>query len=153
MIFTACVRSMTGNVFTGVSLSVHNPSHNTSTGPMSFPEGVPHLHPIILPLVPCPFWGYPSDWLQVPSQEVPQSQVGGTPVLVRGVPHNGVSPSRSGWGTPWLGWGTPQLFMGYPPRIGFAWIGYVTSACCGSAGGLSCWVIFKEETVLFLLLN
>ena len=22
--------------------------------------GVPHLHPIILPLVSCPFWGYPN---------------------------------------------------------------------------------------------
>ena len=33
-----------------------SPSHNTSTGPMSFP-GVPHVHPIILQLVPCPFRG------------------------------------------------------------------------------------------------
>ena len=50
--------------------------------------GVPHLHPIILPLVPCPFWGYPSIWSQVPSLGgggylsprwgIPQSQVGGT---------------------------------------------------------------------------
>ena len=58
-----------------------SPSHNTSTGPMSFPRGVPHLHhPIILPLVPCPFQGmlgYPP-----PSQvrdRVPPGQGWGTP--------------------------------------------------------------------------
>ena len=32
-------------------------------------EGVPHLHPIILPLIPCNLLGegYPSDWSRVPS--------------------------------------------------------------------------------------
>ena len=35
-----------------------SPSHNTSTGPMSF-LGVPHIHPIILQLVPYPFQGVP----------------------------------------------------------------------------------------------
>ena len=45
--------------------------------------GLPHLHPIILPLVPCPFQG------------VPQSQMGGgTPV------QDGYPLARSGWGTP-----------------------------------------------------
>ena len=33
------------------------PSHNISTGIMSFPRGYPHLHSIILPLVSCPFHG------------------------------------------------------------------------------------------------
>ena len=49
-----------------------------------FTPGVFHLHPIILPLVPCLFWGYPNDWSQVPSggyqsprslPGVPESQV------------------------------------------------------------------------------
>ena len=36
---------------------------------------------IILPLVPCPFQGVPSDWSQVPyGERVPQSQVRGTPI-------------------------------------------------------------------------
>ena len=38
------------------------PSHKNSTGPMSFPDGgkgVPHLHPIIHPLVPCGGRGTP----------------------------------------------------------------------------------------------
>ena len=55
-----------------------SPSHNTSTGPMSFLGGqVPHLHSIILALVPCTFWRYP------PSQV----RMGGTPTVL-------------GWGTP-----------------------------------------------------
>ena len=89
------------------------------------PEEIPHLHPIIFPLVPGPFLGgYPSDWSQVPSQEgVPQSQIGRVPPppsprwLVdmsvdtfyqvpptkpgqdRGVPQDRVPPSQ-GWGPP-----------------------------------------------------
>ena len=52
-------------------------SHNTSTGPMSFPGS----HTIILPLVPCPFQGVPSDCSQVP-------------------PSTGYPPTpRTGWGT------------------------------------------------------
>ena len=72
-IFTDRVRSTTGGVFTGVCLFTQggggvftsSPSHNISTGPMSFPRG------------------YPSDWSQVPFWGVPQSQIsdGG-----RGVP-------------------------------------------------------------------
>ena len=74
-----------------------SPSHNTSTGPMSFLGGIPHLHPIKLPLVPCPFLG------------VPQCLVlgafrgwgggGGTPVP-DGQLRIGYPPARSGWGTP-----------------------------------------------------
>ena len=57
--------------------------------------GAPHVHPIILPLVPCPFWGYPSDWSQVPGG-------GSTPV-----PGVGYPSARTG--TPW------QDRMGYTP--------------------------------------
>ena len=77
-----------------------SPSHNTSTGPMSF-LGVTDFHPM-LPLVPCPFWG-----------GVPQAQAGGY-----SSPRWGVPWSRAG-GTPWPGQdgGTPppsQVRMGYP---------------------------------------
>ena len=68
-LITDRVRSTTGGyIFTGVCLFTRGggggrlphlhpiifPSHNTSTGPMSFPGGVPHLHPQTL--VRCPFW-------------------------------------------------------------------------------------------------
>ena len=42
-----------------VNIPSPSPSHNTSTDPMSFLEGIPNLHPIILPLVPCLSCGYP----------------------------------------------------------------------------------------------
>ena len=54
---------------------------------MSFSGGTPSP-PIILPLVPCRFWGYPSDWSQVPSQ------------------------GYLGQGTPSQGWGSPQPGQG-----------------------------------------
>ena len=71
---------------------------------------VPHLHPIILPLVPCPFWGYPSDWSQVRA----------------GVPHHGVPPPGMGYPLardgvpPVLGWGTPSQvrMVGWVPHDG-----------------------------------
>ena len=47
-------------------------------------RGLPHLHPIILPLVPCPFWGYPNDWSQVPSWGYPSPRWG--------YPRDGVPP-------------------------------------------------------------
>ena len=76
-----------------------SPSHNTSTGPMSF-LGVPQW------LAPGPFLGgYPS-----PGQEIPQFQVGG------GYPMRGSAwgtPARSAWGTPQLGV-PPQLVWGTP---------------------------------------
>ena len=96
--------------------------------------GVPHLHPIILPLVPFPFQGTspshntstgpmsflgnPSDWSWVPS-----GGRGGTPVPDRGVtpvPSGEIPQSQTvpGWVPPWpdqdgvplarTGWGTPQ---------------------------------------------
>ena len=78
-----------GTVFTGVCLST--------------PEwggGGIHLHPIILPLAPCPFWGVPSDWSQVPSRgypsprwEVPQSQA--VPQYQVGYPILGYPPGRT----------------------------------------------------------
>ena len=75
-IFTARGRSSTGRYYFHRRLSVH-----TGGG-----GGVPHLHPIILPLVPCPFWGYPPSWDRVPPilgwGTLPdQVRRGGTPVL------------------------------------------------------------------------
>ena len=65
-------------------------------------RGVPHFHPIILLLVPCP----PSDWSQsqVPSRgEVPSPMPGQDRVPPQagqdGVPHSPPAPARSGWGT------------------------------------------------------
>ena len=70
---------------------------------------VPHLHPIIPPLVPYPFGG---------GTPVigPRSLMGGTPVP------DGASPGQE-WGTPWPGmgyphgqeWGTPQPGCGTLP--------------------------------------
>ena len=126
--------------------------------------GIPHLHPIILPLVPCPFWGCPSDWSQVPSWGVHQSQAGGcTPVP------GGCIPVLAGWGTPLPGqnevplirdrmeypltmseWGNTlartgvppsQVRMGYPCQTGYAWTGYAT-------GGTP-FAVSRRRTVLF----
>ena len=66
--------------------------------------GSTHLHPIILPLVPCPLWRYPSDWSPVPSgrgyhrMEYPQpGQDGGIPRDRVPTPSQvGVNPTRSG---------------------------------------------------------
>ena len=63
------------------------PSHNTSTGPMSF------------------LWGYPSDWSRVPSQ-------GGTAVTGPRSPFLGVPQNR---GTPQLGMGYPLARTRVPP--------------------------------------
>ena len=99
--------------------------------------GVPLLHPIILPLVPCPFWGYPisihntstgpmfflggysSDWSQVPSGGITPVPGGGipgccTPSQVR----MGYPPASSEWGTPLARSGCGTLLpvrMGYSP--------------------------------------
>ena len=91
VIFTAHIRGMgEGNSFSlfvsphlGEGVLHPSPSH-TSTRTISFLRGIPHLHPIILPLAPCPFWGgYPSDWYQVLSWGYPSPRWGycstGTP--------------------------------------------------------------------------
>ena len=86
-----------GNIFS-LFVSSHqgrvtpSQSHNTSTGPMSF-LGVLHLYPIILPVVPCPFWGVPWDGI--------------SPVL-------GWSISQPGMdrGTPWIGQQREYLLCG-----------------------------------------
>ena len=75
-IFTARVRTTGSNVFTGVCL---------------------------LTRVPCPFWGYPSDW----------SQVKGTPVPDRG---RYPSPRLGGYRSP--RWGEVPSSRGYPPQEG-----------------------------------
>ena len=94
--------------------------------------GVPHLHAIILPLVPCPFGGYPSDWSQVPSWGLPHScswlgqdrwypKMGYTPIQGWGTPQ----PGRDGGGGTWDGvppsrngipnWPGQDEGRGYPP--------------------------------------
>ena len=95
------------------------PISTTSTGPMSFP-GVPHLHPIILPLVPCPFLGALQGLVPGPFPgEVPNSQARSTPVLAGGT----LSWVRSGWRIPLASsrWGIPSQFrMRYPlARLGW----------------------------------
>ena len=100
---------------------------------MSF-LGVSHLHPIILPLVPCPFWGipspshntstgpmsflgeYPSDWSQVKTgREMmgyphPGQDGEGYPIIGYPIPsRDGYPLVRSRWGVPLTqGWGTPR---------------------------------------------
>ena len=83
--------------------------------------GLPHLHPIILPLVICPFWGYPSDWFQVPSRGT-QVLAGGSQVLAGGT-HSWMPPVRSGWGIPPARTGVPpgQVRMGYPHPARSGW--------------------------------
>ena len=88
-IFTARVRSMTGRY------CFHTWGRVT------------HLHPIILPLVPCPFHGCtpvtgPRSLLGVPQWLVPGLFLGGTPpgqVRTEGTPGWRVPPSQ-GWGMP-----------------------------------------------------
>ena len=73
---------------------------------------LPHLYPIILPLVPCPLWGggYPS-----PRWGVPQFQAGGIPVPHGGIPVPGRRYPSHMWGYPSLRWGLPQSkVVGYP---------------------------------------
>ena len=75
-----------GTVFTGVCLSTQeggggypSPSHNTSTGPMSFLGGTQSpFHNLIGSM---PFWSTPQSQVGVPL-----SQAGCTPVPGRGLP-------------------------------------------------------------------
>ena len=92
--------------------------------------GVPCLHPIILPLVPCPFWGDPSDWSQV-RMGYPKT---GYP------PRDGVPSSQVRMGVPHVRY--PQPGMGYPPRIG------QQSSTCYMSGGMP--FAFMQEDYLDL---
>ena len=68
-------------------------------------RGLPHLHPIILALVPCPFWEVDTPG---PFQGPPQPGQDGVPPPpppARDV----VPPARTGWHTP------QPAVMGYPP--------------------------------------
>ena len=137
MFITARIRRMGKVLFSQVSVCSH--------------LGVPHLHPIILPLVPCPFWGYPSDWSQFPfagyhsPKGVLQSQA-----MVVGTP---------GWNNP-LG----QVKLGYPlARTGvLPWPGQdmvpppppdrtaeralaTRRASCDHTGELSCYSLLLTE--------
>ena len=68
-IITNRVRSMTG----GYVFSLFTPGGG----------GLPHLHPITLPLVPCPLWEVPQWLVPGPFWGIPQSLV---PQLFQGVP-------------------------------------------------------------------
>ena len=87
-----------GTVFTGVCLSTRGgtPSHNTFTGPMSF-LGVPHLHPLMLPL-DAPVTGPRS----LPRWEVFPwpGQDGVFPPPPQNMMVLPPPPARSGWGMP-----------------------------------------------------
>ena len=111
VIFTARVCSTTGGyVFTSVSLL---------TG------GVPHHYPIILPLVPCPFWGgtpSPSHNSSTGSRSLPggypiHSQMGGTPSSSQHVGSTPSSPRQGPPGQDLVGGGTPPPsgLDGLPP--------------------------------------
>ena len=109
---TSCVRSTTVSYCFHRCVSVHT--------------GVPHLHPIMLPLVPCPFPGSTPLWGTLPKpgqDEVPPGQVRMRypPVQVR----MGYPPlARSGWATPWPGEEEVppgQVRMGYSPQPGQYW--------------------------------
>ena len=130
---TAGIRKMgEGNSF---SLSVH-----------TLGGGVPHRHTIILPLVPCPFWGYP----MTGPRSLPSPGQGGTPSLVGGTPgwgtplaRDGVCPNQ-GWVPHSQGWGTPVGRDGVSPRDGVPPARghgrrYASSI---HAGGLSCLSIY-----------
>ena len=122
-VITGRVRSTTGGYI--FSLSVHTLGWGV----------LPHLHPIILPLAPCPFWG------------------GGTPVIGprslpggyhrTGVPlvGTGVPPSQN--------WGNPP-----PPartRVTFEQVTPKTVPLLRfPTGGLSCWTQVKCYNVSFL---
>ena len=127
-----------GTVFTGVCLSTSeeylSPSHNTSTGPMSFPGGTPSpSHNTSIDLMSFPR-GFPSDWSRVltqlkvgypsPRQGVTPEQ--GTSSQVRmgyptsrlGIPSQnmmGYTPGQDGVEYPSArsGWGTPPTRTGY----------------------------------------
>ena len=114
---------------------------------MSF-LGVPYLHPIILPLDPCPFWG-------------------GTPVtgprsLPRGVPQHGIPPSQVRMGvpqdrvSPWPGMGytAPHPGMGYTapqPGIGYPLGENSRGSTCYVAGRMP--LAFTQEDFLVFILK
>ena len=87
-------------------------------------EGGTHLHPIILLLVPRPFWGYPS-----PRWGYPSPRQGGYPSLGQGTP-----PQSGQDGVP-----LSQVRMGYP--LGQVMLGQVMLRAVRlfrfPAGGLS----------------
>ena len=106
------------------------------------------LYPIILPLVPCPFWrGTPS--LCHNTSTSPMSFVGGTPVTGPG-PFQGHTPGQR-WGNPWPGqdggtpgWGTPG--MAYPlTRDGVP----PTKITCGAVLSGTSGLIFMKEINCF----
>ena len=115
-----------GSVFTGVCL--FTPGGVPHLHPIILPlvprpfrgRQVPHIHSIILPLVPCTFWGYP------PS------------------PGMGYPPARSGWGVPLLCWDGLPLQQGQQREYLLRGGRY---ASCVHTGGLFCLKIFCDNVV------
>ena len=124
----------------------------------STPRRVPHRHPLILPLVSCPFWGLPhlhplilplvpcslqgvfpvTGHRSFPRGYTILSWPGGTHVLAWGT----LLARGYEWGTPGQDWCTPQPGLRYPPP---AKLGRSTSPARTGAptlpprtGGLSC---------------
>ena len=106
-VITARIRRMGKVMFSQVSVR----SHPVGWGG-GWRGGVTHLHPIILPLVACPFqWGTPSH----NTSTGPMSFLGGPPMTdPRSLPGGGGVPQS------WMaeggtqGCGTPKPEMGYP---------------------------------------
>ena len=125
----------------------------------STPGGEPHLHPIILPHIPCPFWrGTPVTG--------PSSLPGGYPKMGYPPARDGVPlardvapPAKSGWRVPQdevhpgQGWGTPKARDGVPPSQGWGTPpGYDSrrSACYVAGGSL---LRSRRRTVLLYLVT
>ena len=89
------------------------------------------FRPIIPPLIPCPFWEYPSDWSQVLSGGYPSLRHGETQSQV-GV-HQSQPLAKPVLGTPLPGqdWGTTPPSQGYIPQIGQHWGTYPSTARTG----------------------
>ena len=118
-------------------------NHNTCTGHMSFwRRGVPHLHLIILSLVPCPLQGYSSHpiilllvpgptkgypsprWGQYPGHD----RIGYLPPILG---QGGVSPIQDKMGYPTSRTGQDWVSLihdGVPSGTGYAWTGYGTGS-------------------------
>ena len=140
-----------GNVFTGVSLSVHKGVPQSLVCSQVLSGGYPKSQVLSQVLVPGPFWG---EWW------VPQSQALSLVSGPRSFPILAVRVLQSqlrgtpGQGYPNQEWGTPEPGQGWVPHLHWDWATppppptteqqseYLLSggrySSCGHAGGLSC---------------
>ena len=118
------LRSATGGYIFSLFVSLH---------PVG--DEVPHLHPIILRLVPCPFWGVSS-----PRQGCTPRWGPYWPEMVYPLARDGVPPGQR-WCTPWPEMVYPLARDGVHPGIGQQREYLIRDgryATCVHAGGLSC---------------